>query len=372
MKQGKSLTELAQEIERQAKNRRDYVVGVNALEMRAVGVTPPEVNGNAVEVHHEPRLVLKNGSEHVLPVNPLAHRQIGERIGIPAKYYDRMLQSAPQLLVSNVNHWFRAEGERRMVRTLDGRVRAFLSNSYQRIDNNEVAEVVLPVLMEQGRQLEIVSCEVTERRLYIKAVDKSVIAEVKGSRRVGDVVEAGIMITNSEVGLGAVAVSPFVNFLACLNGMVLPRAGMRSAHIGTRLDVDPDVAAVLADDTRRTIDRGVLLKVRDTMRAMLDPKMHQQRINRMSEQTDQRIEAANPADSIEVLANDFQLNDAERGSVLRHLIEGGDLSRFGLMNAVTRTAHDVPSYDRATELEAVGGRILDLAANDWRRIAQAA
>lgn len=380
MKTGKTLSQLAAEIERQSQAKRDYVVGCNALEMEAVQVERPAVSshpdakpGDTVKIFDiEPRLALTNGGRTLYPVNELAHRQIGERIGIPAKYYDRMLQAAPQLLVSNVNHWLRTEGEKRMVRTLDGKVRAFLSNRYQRIDNHEVAEVVLPTLMEAGRELQVVSCEVTERKLYIKAIDKSVVAEVKGSRRVGDLVEAGIMITNSEVGLGAVQVAPFMNFLWCLNGMVINKSGMRSAHIGTKLDVDDDIAQVLADDTRRTIDRGVLLKVRDTVRALLNPAHHQARIDRMSEQTGQKIEAANPADAIEVLSNEFQLAENEKGSVLRHLIEGGDLSRFGLMNAVTRTAEDAQSYDRATDLEAMGGRILELDNASWRRIAVAA
>ena len=43
MKSGKTLTQLAQEIERQAGAKRDYVVGVNALEMTAAApeTTPP-------------------------------------------------------------------------------------------------------------------------------------------------------------------------------------------------------------------------------------------------------------------------------------------------------------------------------------------
>jgi hypothetical protein len=375
MKAGKTLTELALEIERRAGARKDYIVGTNALKMNTVTVAPAEpgrMQGMPAPARLEPRLILTNGAESAYPIQPLAHRQIGERLGIPAKYYDRMLAEAPVLLVSNANHWFQQQGEKRMVRTLDGNVRAFLSNRYQRIDNHEVAEVVLPTLMEAGRELAIVSCEVTEKRLYIKATDKSVVAEVKGSRRVGDLVEAGIMITNSEVGLGAVQVTPFLNFLWCLNGCVINKAGMRSTHVGTRLDVDDDIAALLADDTRKVLDRGVLLKVRDTVRALLNAKAHQERIDRMSEQTQQLIVAPNPATAIEVLGNDYQLNDGERGSVLRHLIEGGDLSRYGLMNAVTRTATDAPDYDRATELEALGGRILDLPANDWRRIAEAA
>ena len=358
MKTGKTLTELAQEIERQAAAKADYVADTRNITMLS-------------RDGEDLKFGMKNGKDLELAIGDNAHRQVAERLQIPAKYYDRMRESAPTLLANNVNHWFQQNPEPRMVRTLDGTARAFLSNRYQRIDNVHVAEVVLPVLMDSSRDLSIVSCEVTESRLYIKAIDRSIKAEVKGSRRVGDIVEAGLMITNSEIGLGAVTVSPFMNFLACLNGMVLNKSGLRAAHLGTRLDVDDQIAALLADDTRKTLDRGVLLKVRDTVRSLLDPKAHQVRVDAMSEQT-QQVVTGSPAAAIEVLANDFGLVEGEKASVLRHLIQGGDISRFGLMNAVTRTAEDAASYDRATEIEAMGGRLLELPSKDWQRIAVAA
>jgi hypothetical protein len=91
----------------------------------------------------------------------------------------------------------------------------------------------------------------------------------------------------------------------------------------------------------------------------------------MQQQT-QQVVRGDPAKAIEVLADDFGMSDGERSSVLRHLIEGGDLSRYGLMNAVTRTAEDLESYDRATEFETMGGRVLDLPKAQWERVAEAA
>jgi hypothetical protein len=119
------------------------------------------------------------------------------------------------------------------------------------------------------------------------------------------------------------------------------------------------------------LDRGVLLKVRDVVRAAMDQARLDEAVRVMQQQTEQRVEG-NPAKAIEVLADDFGMTEREGSSVLRHLIEGGDLSRFGLMNAVTRTAEDLESYDRATEFETMGGRLLDLAPANWKRIAEAA
>jgi hypothetical protein len=67
--------------------------------------------------------------------------------------------------------------------------------------------------------MEVVSSEVTEHRLYLKTVFPSLRAEITNTRRVGDFVEAGLLISNSEVGLGAVSLKAFARLLACLNGM---------------------------------------------------------------------------------------------------------------------------------------------------------
>lgn len=371
MKTGKTIVELAREIERQAAAKKDYIADSRNLQM--VVPSGPVPLGTSMEENRmavpSPILRMKNGTDTDMKIGELAHRQIGERIGIPAKYYDRMLVEAPDLLATNVNRWFNQQPEKRMVRTLDNTARAFLSNRYQRIDNNAVAEVVLPVLMET-EGIEIVSAEITERKLYIKAVTHSVRAMVKSLRK-GDVVEAGVVISNSEVGLGSVLVQKFIDFLYCTNGMILPKAGMRANHVGTKLDGDDTLAEMLADDTRKVMDRAVLLKVRDVVRNAMTQESLDKAVATMNDQTQQMV-TGDPAKAIEVLADDFALVDTERSSILRHLITGGDLSRYGLMNAVTRTAEDAVSYDRATEIEALGGRLLDLPAGQWNRIAVAA
>lgn len=63
----------------------------------------------------------------------IAHRQIGTNLRIPAAYYDRMREERPDLLAYNANTWFKQESSQRMLRTLDGSARAYLSNRYRRI-----------------------------------------------------------------------------------------------------------------------------------------------------------------------------------------------------------------------------------------------
>ena len=48
----------------------------------------------------------------------------------------------------------------------------------------------------------------------------------------GDIVQAGVMISNSEVGLGAVSIQPLVYRLVCTNGMIVNDMGERRHHVG--------------------------------------------------------------------------------------------------------------------------------------------
>src|SRR6185312_3119821 len=205
--------------------------------------------------------------------------------------------------------------------------------------------------------------EITERRMYIQAVAPRVSGEVKR----GDVVQAGVVISNSEVGCGSVSVAAMDYRLVCLNGMISSEK-FRAYHVGRRIE---DNAELWADDTRQADDRAVLLKVRDMVRNAVDATRFRSRIEQMTGLTERRIEG-NPAKVVEVLSKKIGLSENEQGGILRSLIEGQDLSAWGVLNAVTHQAHNARSYDRAVEFEAAGGVLLDLPANQWREVLEAA
>jgi hypothetical protein len=348
--QMKSLTELAATLEANAAAMFDYVVP-----------------SHSVSMNDDATITVPGALDQSLATDG-GHRQIAEYTGIPAAYYDRLRTEDKPLLAKNVNRWMDDKGnERRMIRTLNGNVRALLSDRYQRIDNKEVAEVALNVLSDQ-RGLRVVSSAITESRLYIKAVSNDIVMPVPGSRRVGDLVEAGVMIRNSEVGSGSLSITPFAHFLICTNGMVRDKSGMRKAHIGRKIDMD--IEGILSDSTRRLEDELVLRKVRDVLANAFNEQSFRKFIDGLTETTQQEITGDVNA-AVEALGPTLGLQIGERQSVLRHLITGGDLSRYALINAVTRTAEDVPSYDRATELETLGYRLMELPQREWSAIANA-
>lgn len=350
MKTGRSLSALAAELERQSNAKKDYIADTRKLSMEAVDTGK----------------VILQGVNGGMALRPTAHAQMAASLGIPKTYYDRMLSETPDLLAANVNRWLERQPARKMIRTLDNEVRAVLSDSYRPLDNLELAEAVLPKLLDLEANVE--SCEVTENRFYLKAVTH----RISGAVALNDHVQAGIVVSNSEVGQGSLHVQALDFRLVCTNGMIRESA-IRKAHLGRGArgqDAIEDAREFFRTETRIADDRAFFLKVQDAVASMFDAVRFAKRIEQYKEagerQIDGQIEKV-----VEVTAKRFALNDGERSSVLQHLIRGGDMSNWGLANAVTRTAQDVESYDRATELESLGGQIIELPQSEWKVIAKA-
>lgn len=351
MKTGISLPQLAQELSRQQQWKRDFLVLDRALHLVQV------------PIDDQPRLLLAFGQEQ-WPVQPYAHGQLAQHLGIPKAYYDRLLRHAPGLLATNVNHWLHTSTARRMIRTLDGAVRAYLSERYRPLDHADLAEAVLPVLAEDP-QLEVASCQITDTHLYLKATTPRLTAEVTP----GDVVQAGLVVSNSEVGAGSVRIEPLLYRLVCRNGAILNDLALKKYHVGrTNGHSDDAIQALLRDETKQLTDQAFWATVQDIVRGTLQEVTFQQIVARWRDATQERL-PGDPVQVVEVTAKRCGLTEPERRSVLRHLVEGGDLSRYGLANAITRASQEVDDYDRATDLERLGGEIIELPRQAWQALA---
>lgn len=367
MKVGRSINELAAEIVRRAKAKRDFVAPASKM---SVGV------GEEGKIHLT--LDAEQRKKYLgFPLNKVAHEQLADYLGIPMQYYRRMLEEAPELVAANANRWLKGKADdkdRRMVRTIDGNVRALLSDKYRPLEHEDLAEAIMPVLSK--RNLMIVSCEITDQRLYIKAVDKGLEAKVRlAGKRLGeghdifDHVFPAVNISNSEVGRGSLLVEAGTYTGGCTN-LCFFGASMRKFHTGARADLSEDVIAVLSDRTKKLTDAAVWAQVNDIISAAFDPKQFGVLKDRLEEAGTQRM--AKDADVVQVIerfGKKLGISEGEQKGVLQHLIQGGDLSKYGVHSAITRYAQDVDDYDRATDLEKAGARVIELPRNEWISLA---
>lgn len=353
MRSGRSLVSLAQELERQLASKKDLVV-------------PSSLLRHDTDDTGDTRIVIEEGGVPArYGVTPLARRQLADKLKIPYAYFERMRGEQPVLLDRNVNTWLQSEDDRRMIRTLDGNVRAVLSDRYRRLDNFDLAESVLPIL-QQLPEARFESVELTDTRMYLKVITP----RLKFEMAPGDIVQAGVVVSNSEVGQGTLSVQPLLYRLVCRNGLIASDRSLRKTHVGRALGTDDEAILVFKDDTLRADDQAFFLKVRDVVQAAVSEATFRQTAQKLQKTLHIPL-VGDPVRTVEVLAQRYTLNDTERSGVLRHLISEGDLSGYGLVNAVTHFSQEVEDYDRATEFEALGGKLIELPADEWRGLAQA-
>jgi len=360
MKTGRTIESLAAELTRQHEAKRDYVADTRRMEM-----TP---DAQALRL------------EGVEPVEMTQHarRQLATRLDIPGAFFDRLQTKHPDILKGMVNTLFQREPQMTMVRTLDGKARGIMSNGYRTLDNYDLADAVLPALVQAGA--EILSCEVTETRMYVKgtiaALDRMLpvpagLVMGKGHTIFPRALRGAFSISNSEVGAGGVLVNPAVLEKACTNLAVFKDEGFSAIHLGKRKGEDDAVREYLTDATKRLEDAAIWAKVRDTIKAICDGRVMDKIVAGMLAAREDVIEG-DPAKVVEVFGKKNDLNEEERGGLLRHLVASGEPTRYGLQWAVTRLAGEVEDYDRASELERLGGKVIELPKSDWKVLLKAA
>ena len=361
MIQGITLPELAAQIKREKAEKRDFIAPTTALRFEANperGLIAFKPNGE--EISAAP-------TEHCLA-------QIYQRAGIPKIYVDKMRRENPELLATNINAWWQNKPERRMLRTLSNgsnKARAFVSDRYRPLDNYDLAEVVLPRLADIGCVVQ--SCQITETRLYIQAstpkMELDLNALITSRVKLSDLdpVQAGIVISNSEVGKGRLLLEEMLWRLTCFNGCITGH-GVGRYHVGKRrseFDDLEEAAAYFTDATRQLDDKAFWSKVVDVVNSVFDIGRFRSLAEKFA--NTKTFELPSPTDAVGVVEKRFALSETEKKGVLDHLVEGGDNSLFGLVNAVTRTAEDASDYDRAIELERFGGQIIELPQTVWSK-----
>jgi hypothetical protein len=373
MRIGRDVNDLAAEIVRQAESKKDYLVNTADLE---VGAGDSD-GGELMLAFRDPSVDFKP-----VVVGATAHQHFSEQLNIPMAYYRRMQAEAPDLLATSVNRWMGLKPRKATLRTLDGKARALMSDKFRTdLDNIQLAEAALPAI--QAANMEIVSCELTETRLYIKAVDKSIQRHIPSNFRMGDGshhmfrVPSGdicpaIQIQNSEIGYASLSITGGWLDGGCTNlAWFFRERGLKKIHVGARLDVGDELYRMLSDDTKNATDIAIWKQFRDAVKAAISEEGFDDLVGTLTKTAQNQIEG-DPVKCVEITAKKFGLTDNQRGSVLQHLIRGGDLSQFGLANAVTSAANETEDYDNATALEGLGGKIIELKPTEWVELAKAA
>ena len=101
MKSGRTLIDLAQELERQLATKRDLVLPSSLLQCHTD-------EGGSLKM-----IVDARQGDGVYGITNLARRQLADKLKIPFIYFERMRTEQPALLDRNVNTWLQTDNDRR-------------------------------------------------------------------------------------------------------------------------------------------------------------------------------------------------------------------------------------------------------------------
>jgi hypothetical protein len=339
-----TMEEFATRIEQIERTKQDFIVPHNAMRMHEDGET----------------LEIMGGTKMSFPLTPIAHQQVAEKLGIPKRYYD-MMAEIPELRAQNVNSWLKhTDGDQKMVRTLDNKGRAFLSDKFVPFDNFVVMESALPII-RNFVDLKVAALSLTETKMYAQIVIPSIRAEV----RPGDIVQAGIVLSNSEVGYGAIDVSRIIWRLQCLNGLV-GQSLLNRYHIGKKVTNIDGEMNIFKHDTLLAEVETFKLQLRDVLEHSLTQAFFDAEVNKLREAAEDKI--TNPVRVVENVTKRFGFSDKEGEGIVTGLIAEGDATRWGLVNSITALAKSIDNRDRQYQVEQIGYEIVTLPPTDWEVI----
>lgn len=372
MKSGFNLPQLIDEVQSRSRAKRDLL----AHTREQLRMVPMEGFPNGVAL-----VTLPDGLTELTryEITDTCHGQIAAFLNIPSKYYIRLLKDHKDLVLDQVNALFEREPALRMVRTVDNRARAFLSDSYKRIDNDFILAKTLPSLM--GREGDLPQNRVLQSYVTDDAMNLTVlwtddslrqdVGPVSGGR---DTVRPGFRLSNSETGKGGVSLRAFFYRDYCENGCVFGD-GVHDLtysryHLGGKLK-QVNGLEIFSDATKEKDDIAMIAQLTDIMRALGSRDF----VNRMGDtlrslRTGEVM--ASPKAGIVVLSKEVGIYESELDALSESLYRSGDYSRWGALNAITSVANlESTTETRAIELQETGGLLVSMNQAQWSKIANA-
>jgi hypothetical protein len=413
------IREILPRIQRQAETKKDFIIpsprmGVDAegrLILRDVESFKLAESGNTFLTWAEAEAAAGKGEKIIpqkesgsFPLSRTAERQLCARIGVPLDFVDRLRKQGQSDLAASIlsERLIRprvgidetelpdggkalapANADRALVRMLDGRIRAMLSDSYKIIDNVDLFLCAAEKLNTVGG--DVWQMRLTDDSFSILAVARGIAGQVRLDRTYdpgdgwqsrwhnegGDIQYAAMRLNNSETGGGAVSIAPAVMTRVCANFNVWAKT-LRAVHLGRKRDEDGLISA----ETQAAESRLVWMKVRDAIETVFDKERFQAYIDTLNGATQRNIakdvtDANAVREATEKVAEKYEIAPERANAIFSKLMESRDFTQYGVAQAITYQAHALDAErasDDAEALEIIGGDITHLDGAEWREL----
>lgn len=285
-----------------------------------------KATGQQLRISETGMAELSNGNEDnkAYTLSDLATTQMCQRLDIPVAYY-RRLSGEMKAVVANYD-LSRQNGQGFLLRGKGEWIRAFLSEKYVVYNNSQIAETVQVLLKEADVEIKTLVFE--ETHMFLKIISNDIVDETSG-------LKAGVMVGNSEVGLGSISVEPFIFRKPCTNDLIVTQEkSFRHPHIHFNItELHRRMAEGISDAFQ------VASSILDNFLA-----------TRM-------VPIPDPVAAIRKIAEERKLSQKFTDEVVSHYQAEPDSSRFGVINAFTSAAQILAPLQRI-EVERFAGTLV--------------
>jgi len=368
-----SLADLLTKVQTNQSLKEDYTAPTTDLQL---------ITKNTIEDKgtNTPEIVLeaKGGMPtKVFRANDVALQQMASKAEIDIRTVRRLRDHYPNELDTVINAIWQKEPKGVMLRTFTdmdnsdtGVLRALTSSSYKVFDNEDVLQTTLPQLMDSEANWQVVDGTVTDQRMYLRLKSLTQVDEPA----VGDKMANGLLISNSEVGMGSVNVQQLIYTLACLNGMQTENKS-RSTHVTSSRGTD--TWSILTNEAKQADNQALSLKLRDVVTNFADRSTFDRVIEQMKMAHNDKVNAPLPQ-AVDTLCGILKLPKADNSKVLDGLMSTlqqsgynhGTPSRATFVNAITAVGNqDSTLEDNREDWSRLGGKVLNLSPSQWSSVA---
>ena len=285
------------------------------------------------------RFIPDDGMIEEFPLNKYSLSQLGTKIGVPASYLQKCIDSGRcDLAADNINAWVENYDKDLFIREYDGHVRGILSSRYAACDTPDILGVLKDTV--DLNNYKVKGSFLNEERLHLRLVGKEMLPID------GEDLFPGLFIDSSDVGKSVLTVQFGIYKQVCTNGLVVSQGGgtlFEQKHIGIKLeDFHNDLFNAL-----KMVDS--LCEHSMQLIESCRQKSGKYKVSHMSEEDFEAF--------IAQIQGQTKLSRESSGKVIDLMRDKYGDSKWGLINSITEVAQDF-TLERRLELERIAGKML--------------
>lgn len=284
-----------------------------------------------------------------------ALNQAAARVNIPTKFVNELIERGDwgtELAAENLNKLFaHLNGDRFLLRSVNGQVRGFLSDSYRRLDARPILDAFLGSVINFGAQT--VDGFVSDTKVSIKVVLPYVFEPIPNEPML-----IGAEYENSDFGNGAVTVNTFVDRLWCTN-FARSESLLRKIHLGARLAE----GTIFSERTYQLDTQTMASAVGDMVKQALAPESVNNYVGLVKAANEKKVEGLAVAEYLKKNLTKVEAEEATKAfnsADVEQLPAGNTVWRFS--NALSFLAKQAATPERTQELQRMAGEVLQKAA----------